>query len=116
MYQYFLFLYLFINGGNGQVLNTNCFLMENDTITDTFLAAPVNKSAQDQVYSGERAFSVNLIKSLFEKYQNKGINENIFISPSSSYHTLMLAYFGAQELQSHIVELPYQGDHISMII
>jgi len=96
MYQYFLFLYLFINGGNGQVLNTNCFLMENDTITDTFLAAPVNKSAQDQVYSGERAFSVNLIKSLFEKYQNKGINENIFISPSSIYHTLMLAYFGAQ--------------------
>merc|ERR1711936_534017 len=39
--------------------------------------------------------SVNLIKALFEKYENESIEENIFISPSSIYHTLMLAYFGS---------------------
>jgi serine protease inhibitor len=47
------------------------------------------------VYGGERAFSVNLIKALFSKYEDSSIEQNIFISPSSIYHTLMLAYFGA---------------------
>jgi len=96
MYEYFLCLYLLINGRNGQVLDTNCFLNQNDTLSDTFLAVPVNKSTQEQVYGGERAFSVDLIKSLFQKYRNIGINQNIFISPSSIYHTLMLAYFGSE--------------------
>jgi serpin B len=80
--------------GNTQVMDRNCF--ENDTLSDVFLASPVDEQAQAVVYKGERAFSVNLIKALFEKYEDIGINENIFISPSSIYHTLMLAYFGAQ--------------------
>jgi len=63
-------------------------------LTATFLASK-NEEAQALVYSGERAFSVNLIKALFEKYENESIEENIFISPSSIYHTLMLAYFGS---------------------
>ena len=29
------------------------------------------------------------------RYEDKAIEQNIFISPSSIYHTLMLAYFGA---------------------
>merc|ERR1719510_651033 len=45
---------------------------------------------------GEKDFSVNLIKALFEKYETESIEENIFISPSSIYHTLMLAYFGSR--------------------
>merc|ERR1712198_151160 len=56
---------------------------EKGTLSDTFLASPVNEEAQATVYSGERAFSVNLIKSIFEKYENESIEENIFISPSS---------------------------------
>merc|ERR1711983_325851 len=67
---------------------------EEGALTATFLAS-INEEAQAIVYSGERAFSVNLVKSLFEKYENESIVENIFISPSSIYHTLMLAYFGS---------------------
>merc|ERR1712177_173775 len=80
-----------------QMLDRNCFGgdEEKGTLSDTFLASPVNEEAQATVYSGERAFSVNLIKSIFEKYENESIEENIFISPSSIYHTLMLAYFGS---------------------
>jgi len=75
-------------------------------LTATFLASK-NEEAQALVYSGERAFSVNLIKALFEKYENESIEENIFISPSSIYHTLMLAYFGSlgetqQELETSL--------------
>lgn len=87
---------LFVVGANGQMLDGNCFLNQNDSLSESFLAGPVDKTAQAVVYSGERAFSVHLIKSLFKKYQNIGINQNIFISPSSIYHTLMLAYFGSQ--------------------
>jgi len=82
---------------HGQMLDRNCFGEEGErgTLSDTFLASPVDEEAQNIVYSGERAFSVNLIKALFEKYENESIEENIFISPSSIYHTLMLAYFGS---------------------
>jgi len=77
------------------MLDRNCFGEEEEgELTATFLASK-NEEAQALVYSGERAFSVNLIKALFEKYENESIEENIFISPSSIYHTLMLAYFGS---------------------
>jgi len=80
-----------------QMLDRNCFgSEENGTLSDTFLASPVNEEAQAVVYGGERAFSVNLVKSLFRKFENSAIEQNIFISPSSIYHTLMLAYFGAK--------------------
>merc|ERR1712215_391615 len=80
---------------NAQMLDRNCFGSENGTLSDTFLASPVNEEAQAVVYAGERAFSVNLVKSLFKKYESEAIEQNIFISPSSIYHTLMLSYFGA---------------------
>ena len=75
-------------------LNTVCVLCI--LRSDTFLASPVNEEAQALVYGGERAFSVNLIKALFKKFEAGKVEENIFISPSSIYHTLMLTYFGAQ--------------------
>jgi len=78
-----------------QMLDRNCFGSENGTLSDTFLASPVNEEAQAVVYGGERAFSVNLVKALFKKFENEAIEQNIFISPSSIFHTLMLAYFGA---------------------
>ena len=90
------------------MLDRNCFGEEGEegALTATFLASK-NEEAQALVYSGERAFSVNLIKALFEKYENESIEENIFISPSSIYHTLMLAYFGSlgetqQELETSL--------------
>jgi len=84
-----------VTGARCQMLDRNCFGEEEEgELTATFLASK-NEEAQALVYSGERAFSVNLIKALFEKYENESIEENIFISPSSIYHTLMLAYFGS---------------------
>lgn len=87
---------LLVTGSQSQMLDRNCFGPENGTLSDTFLASPVNEEAQAVVYGGERAFSVNLVKALFLKYEDSAIEENIFISPSSIYHTLMLAYFGAR--------------------
>lgn len=84
-----------VTGASCQMLDRNCFGEEEEgELTATFLASK-NEEAQALVYSGESAFSVNLIKALFEKYENESIEENIFISPSSIYHTLMLAYFGS---------------------
>ena len=87
---------ILVTGSTCQMLDRNCFGEEGEegALTATFLASK-NEEAQALVYSGERAFSVNLIKALFEKYENESIEENIFISPSSIYHTLMLAYFGS---------------------
>merc|ERR1711881_347980 len=81
-----------------QMLDRNCFGDEGQQgiLSDTFLASPVNNQSKALVYEGERDFSVNLIKALFEKYERESISENIFISPSSIYHTLMLAYFGSR--------------------
>lgn len=81
-----------------QMLDRNCFGDEGQEgiLSDTFLASPVNNQSKALVYEGERDFSVNLIKALFEKYERESISENIFISPSSIYHTLMLAYFGSR--------------------
>merc|ERR1719244_1412921 len=88
-----------------QMLDRNCFGSENGTLSDTFLASPVDEDAQAVVYGGERAFSVNLVKALFKKYETKAIEQNIFISPSSIYHTLMLAYFGAlDETQTELAK------------
>ena len=81
---------------SGQVLDRNCFGSENSTLSDTFLASPVNEDVQAAVYAGERAFAVNLIKALFKKFETEKIEENIFISPSSIFHTLLLTYFGAR--------------------
>jgi len=81
--------------GQAQVLDRNCFSDENGTLSDTFLDRTGDEEAKAIVYGGERAFAVNLIKALFSKYEDKAIEQNIFISPSSIYHTLMLAYFGA---------------------
>jgi len=89
-----------------QMLDRNCFGSdENGTLSDTFLASPVNEVSQAVVYLGERAFAVNLTKSIFKKFDKSAIEQNIFISPSSIYHTLMLAYFGAKgKTQSELAQ------------
>merc|ERR1712083_801763 len=89
------------------MLDRNCFGEEGQQgiLSDTFLASPVDNQSKALVYQGERDFSVNLIKALFEKYERESISENIFISPSSIYHTLMLAYFGSRgETQAELAK------------
>jgi len=91
-----LLLVTFSSVTRSQVLDRDCFGDPNDTLSDSFLTSPVTDETKAAVYTGERAFSVDLIKALFAKYEDSGVNENIFISPSSIFHTLMLAYFGAK--------------------
>jgi len=74
----------------------SCFTGDyEDQDTLQFLAAPNSGISQAVMQAAERDFSVNLIKGLFKKFENEKINENIFISPSSIYKTLLLAYIGS---------------------
>ena len=57
------------------VLDTSC--MDAD-----FLNEQPPESERDQINRGERDFSVDLIKSLFQDFNATGIDHNIFISPS----------------------------------
>lgn len=82
------FLFLPILASAASVLDTSCM----DT---SFLSEQPPEAERNQVNQGERDFSVNLIKSLFQGFNATGIHDNIFVSPSSIHATLMLAYFGA---------------------
>jgi len=82
---------------NAAALDGSCFADSSMKLSDeSFLNNLVVNSSQDVVHRGERDFSVNLIKALFAKYTNQRIEENIFISPSSIFQTLLLAFFGAE--------------------
>lgn len=61
-------------------------LSENDSIQ------PPNKDARSKLYFGEQSFTLNMLKAL----KNSSPNENIFFSPYSTFHALLLAYFGAK--------------------
>lgn len=86
------------------VLDRNCFGDETLSLSNDFLSNPLNTASQQTVHKGERDFSVNLIKALFKKFENQKIEENIFISPSSIYHTLLLAYFGSKGITQKELE------------
>lgn len=67
------------------VVRCDC-LSEND-VSGTF-----NKDAKVNLYTGQQAFTVSLLDAI-----NKATpNENVFFSPYSTYHALLLAYFGAK--------------------
>lgn len=51
----------------------------------------ITKQAKSSLYKGEQIFTVNFLDAL-----NKATpNENLFFSPYSLYHALLLAYFGS---------------------
>jgi serine protease inhibitor len=91
-------------GLKAAVLDTSC--MDAD-----FLSERPPEEERMQVNRGERDFSVRLIKSLFEDFNTTGLHENIFVSPSSIYQTLMLAYFGAAgDTQNELAEVMGTGN------
>lgn len=57
-------------------------------ITDSTLAS----EPKDNLYLGQQKFTLNLLNAL----QEATPNESIFFSPHSTYHALLLAYFGAE--------------------
>lgn len=61
-------------------------------LTDHDDAQPINKDARSKLYLGEQIFTLNMLKAL----NNSSPGENIFFSPYSTFHALLLAYFGAK--------------------
>lgn len=61
-------------------------------LTDNDGIQPFNKDARNKLYSGEQTFTLNMLKAL----RSTSPNENIFFSPYSTFHALLLAYFGAK--------------------
>lgn len=57
-------------------------------VTDSTLAS----EPSDNLYLGQQKFTLNLLNAL----QEATPNESIFFSPHSTYHALLLAYFGAE--------------------
>ncbi|XP_055848011.1 serine protease inhibitor 88Ea [Episyrphus balteatus] len=59
------------------------------------------KSIRSDLYRGEQAFTVSMLDAI-----NKATpNENIFFSPYSTYHALLLAYFGARnETEAELIK------------
>lgn len=50
------------------------------------------KTIADKLFLGQRKFTVSLLDAL----QTATPNESLFFSPHSTYHALLLAYFGAK--------------------
>lgn len=53
---------------------------------------PVSKLARKNLYAGEQTFMLNMLAAI----NRTAPHENVFFSPYSTYHALLLAYFGAQ--------------------
>uniref|UniRef100_A0A6B2EIG2 Putative serine protease inhibitor serpin n=1 Tax=Phlebotomus kandelakii TaxID=1109342 RepID=A0A6B2EIG2_9DIPT len=67
------------------VARSQC-LSEND------VSGVFNKNSKVNLYMGQQAFTVALLDAI-----NKATpNENVFFSPYSTFHALLLAYFGAK--------------------
>lgn len=104
-----IFVSIFIFASNDKNVQGTTFDMRS-CASESFLTDPPTEDVRNIVNKGQRDFSVNMIKSLFNKYQietNERVQQrsrrevetsdvsNIFISPSSIFQSLMLAYFGA---------------------
>lgn len=66
-------------------INAQCLTDNDNTL---FL----NPLARQNLYQGQQAFTIDLLKEINETSSDK----NIFFSPYSTYHALLLAYFGAK--------------------
>ena len=71
----YLITLLYPEPSEATVLDTSC--MDAD-----FLNEQPPESERNQINRGERDFSVELIKSLFQDFNISGIHNNIFVSPS----------------------------------
>lgn len=67
-------------------------LTQQQCLSDDDQTTISSKESKNKLYFGQQNFTVNLLDAI-----NKATpNENIFFSPYSTYHALLLAYFGAK--------------------
>merc|ERR1712038_1224992 len=75
-----------------------------ECVSQDFLSQAPTDEARAVINRGQRDFSDNLIKSMFGQLNSSdstsddvtSVSGNIFVSPSSIFQTMMLAYFGAE--------------------
>ena len=72
--------------------------IDTSCVSKDFLSEAPTDDVRATVNRGQRDFSVNLIKSMFGQVNSTESNKeaNIFVSPSSIFQTMLLAYFGAE--------------------
>merc|ERR1712156_479454 len=73
-------------------------------VNGDFLSQAPSDEVRGAVASGQRDFSVNLIQNMFNVTAGRGTNDNIFVSPSSIFQSLMMAYFGASGVTQNELE------------
>jgi len=73
-------------------------------VNGDFLSQAPSDEVRGAVASGQRDFSVNLIQNMFNVTADRGTNDNIFVSPSSIFQSLMMAYFGASGVTQNELE------------
>lgn len=67
-------------------------LSVSQCLTENDGGQPFNKESRSKLYLGEQTFTLNMLKAL----KNSSPKENIFFSPYSTFHALLLVYFGAK--------------------
>ena len=68
------------------ILNTDCL---GSGVRESVLSDAVGEEIKLILNHGERAFAVNIIKNIFNDFNNSGIDSNIFLSPASIYQTMV---------------------------
>lgn len=61
-------------------------------LTDNDSIQTISRDARSKLYNGQTTFTLNMLKAL----KSTSPNENIFFSPYSTFHALLLAYFGSK--------------------
>lgn len=61
------------------------------TLTDSGAHTAPSPSSRSQLYHGEQSFTLNMLRAI----NQTAPHGNVFYSPYSTYHALLLAYFGA---------------------
>lgn len=72
--------------------NSQCFYKDDSS-------KKLNPEARTSLYKGQLAFTLNL----FNAINNAVPDDNIFFSPFSIYHSLLLAYFSAGGLTEELL-------------
>lgn len=60
-------------------------------LTDSGEHTPPSPTSRSQLYRGEQSFTLNMLRAI----NQTAPHGNVFYSPYSTYHALLLAYFGA---------------------
>ncbi|XP_037956550.1 serine protease inhibitor 88Ea [Teleopsis dalmanni] len=76
----------------GLAVFTTTSIAQENCLSDNSITPPTRVGLVSQLYKGQQAFTVSMLNAITKATPN----ENIFFSPYSTYHALLLAYFGSR--------------------